>query len=356
MQYSQHCNAGAALRRHGALLSGVCLALLSSRPATAQVDSSTAGRDRSVAEQPPSGWTDKSAHQTRFFMSGGVRLHYLDWGGRGPLMLWLPGFRSSAHIFDDIAPRFTSHSRVVALSPRGQGESAAPPSAPYTLNALVSDALALLDTLGETRAVLIGHSLAGAAITRFAVQHPERVIAIVYLDAVGQRMGFDSIAARQPVRRPQPDAALLKSPGGLRAYAASTTYGRWSAAAEADFQARPVGEERAQRETLLAPLLAEFTRSLPAYTTVKAPVLAICVVSGLAADFNWAADSTKAQIAPYLRDVLQPFQRRGCQRLRQEAPQAQIHELQSWHYVFLAEPDRVEQLVREFLSRSVLKQ
>jgi pimeloyl-ACP methyl ester carboxylesterase len=37
-----------------------------------------------------------------------VRLHYLDWGGKGDTILFLHGLGDTPHIFDDIAPTFTN--------------------------------------------------------------------------------------------------------------------------------------------------------------------------------------------------------------------------------------------------------
>src|SRR5213593_2257751 len=71
-------------------------------------------------------WTDKSPHKTGFITVNGVRLHYLDWGGKGETILFLHGLGDSAHIFDDIAPKFSDHFRVLALTRRGHGLSDKP--------------------------------------------------------------------------------------------------------------------------------------------------------------------------------------------------------------------------------------
>ena len=53
----------------------------------------------------------------------GIRLHYLDWSGSGPTLLFLTGIGNNAHIFDGFAPRITDQFRVLALTRRGHGES-----------------------------------------------------------------------------------------------------------------------------------------------------------------------------------------------------------------------------------------
>src|SRR6266516_1629971 len=42
----------------------------------------------------------------QFATVNGVRLHYLDWGGHGNVLLFLAGLGDSAHRFDSFAPRF----------------------------------------------------------------------------------------------------------------------------------------------------------------------------------------------------------------------------------------------------------
>jgi hypothetical protein len=49
----------------------------------------------------------------------GVKLHYLDWDGKGEVLLSLPGLSCTARIFDGLAPKFTDHFRVLALTRRG---------------------------------------------------------------------------------------------------------------------------------------------------------------------------------------------------------------------------------------------
>ena len=58
----------------------------------------------------------------------GVALHYVNWGGTGPVLVFLTGLGDSARAFDSLAPRFTDRARVLGLTRRGQGQSDAPAS------------------------------------------------------------------------------------------------------------------------------------------------------------------------------------------------------------------------------------
>ena len=61
-----------------------------------------------------------SPYKSEFVSVNGIRLHYLDWGGQGPVLLFLTGMGCSAHIFAGFAPRFTDQFHVLALDRRNR--------------------------------------------------------------------------------------------------------------------------------------------------------------------------------------------------------------------------------------------
>src|SRR5580698_8336187 len=127
------------------------------------------------------GWVDTSPHAQGFVQANGVRLEYLDWGGTGQVLILLHGSGDNPHVFDDLAPAFTDRFHVIAYARRGHGRSEARP--PYDTATLTEDLRGLMDALRISRASLVGWSLGGSEITAMAVQHPERVDKLVYLDA-----------------------------------------------------------------------------------------------------------------------------------------------------------------------------
>ena len=64
--------------------------------------------------------TDKSPHKAGFITVNGVKLNYLDWGGKGDTLLFLHGMGDTAYRYDDFAPRFTNQFRVLGLTRRGR--------------------------------------------------------------------------------------------------------------------------------------------------------------------------------------------------------------------------------------------
>ena len=69
--------------------------------------------------------------------------------------------------------------RVIAYDARGHGQSA--PASPYTYEALADDLLGVLDGAGVGRAVLAGASMGGHTLLRFALDHPDRALALVVI-------------------------------------------------------------------------------------------------------------------------------------------------------------------------------
>jgi len=151
-----------------------------------------------------SGISAQTPHDA-FVSVNGVRLHYVDWGGSGQTILFLiGGGNGSAHTFDSFAPRFTDRFRVLGLTRRGQGPSDKPVSG-YDTDTLANDIRGFLDALTVERANLVGHSIAGAEMTRFAVLYPKRVEKLVYLDSAIDYKRLAEISA---------EARFAGSPGG----------------------------------------------------------------------------------------------------------------------------------------------
>lgn len=153
-----------------------------SRPLSTQPRAS----DETRGSTEQSYWVDTSPHKSAFVHANGIRLHYLDWGGHGEALLFLAGLGHNAHIFDDIAPKFTDHFHVLAMTRRGFGQSDMP-STGYDVETRVADLLGFLDALHIHRVILAGHSIAGDELTAFAAVHPERVDKLIYFDAAYDR-------------------------------------------------------------------------------------------------------------------------------------------------------------------------
>src|SRR5260370_37476646 len=100
-----------------------------------------------------------AATRTGFVTANGIRLHYLDWGGLGPVLILIHGGLDNAHIFDDRAPAFTGRFRVIAYDLRGHGRSEA--KRPFDATTRTEDLRALMDRLGIANGHLARWVLAG---------------------------------------------------------------------------------------------------------------------------------------------------------------------------------------------------
>jgi pimeloyl-ACP methyl ester carboxylesterase len=140
------------------------------------------------------GWTDKAPHKAGFItVQRGIRIHYLDFGGTGAPVLFIPGIGNTAHAYDDFAPAFTDRFHVYAMTRRGFGESSHPAKG-YSLDRLTDDIRAVMDSLGLRRVDLVGHSFAGQEMTHFLRRFPDRVRRVVYLDGAYDNILVDSVS------------------------------------------------------------------------------------------------------------------------------------------------------------------
>jgi len=103
--------------------------------------------------------------------------------GEGPLIVCVHGFPelwySWRHQIEYFATRGYS---VAALDVRGYGRSSKPSEiAAYTLRNIASDVAAVIDQLGNGRAVLFGHDLGAPIVWHTSLLYPDKVIAVAGL-------------------------------------------------------------------------------------------------------------------------------------------------------------------------------
>ena len=100
--------------------------------------------------------------------------------GSGPAILLVHGFSLDMDMWREMIPPLLEAGRsVIAVDLRGFGRSD-PPNGPYTHAA---DLAALMDELDVRRAAVAGLSLGGGVAVDFALACPERVSALVAVDA-----------------------------------------------------------------------------------------------------------------------------------------------------------------------------
>jgi esterase len=115
---------------------------------------------------------------------GQLRFRYLDWGTKGlrPI-LFLHGGALTAHTWDLCCLALRGEFHCVALDQRGHGDSDWAPDADYSIGAQREDIRGFADRLGLDRFALVGQSMGAINGLAFAVAHPERLSALVMIDA-----------------------------------------------------------------------------------------------------------------------------------------------------------------------------
>ena len=114
---------------------------------------------------------------------------------RKPPLLLISSLGADRRMWDGNIDFFSKTHHVVCLDTRGHGRSDAPP-APYGLELLLSDIIAVLDALSIDRTDIVGLSLGGSLALGVALAAPDRVHGIVVCDAQAQssdayRAGWD---------------------------------------------------------------------------------------------------------------------------------------------------------------------
>ncbi|MBM4335650.1 MAG: alpha/beta hydrolase [Deltaproteobacteria bacterium] len=208
----------------------------------------------------------------------GLHLHALEWSREGTLLLFLHGFSNDAHVWDWVAPVLAPHYRVVALDQRGHGDSDRDPEGRWDHETMARDANAAIESLGASRAVIVGHSLGGRVAMRFAGLFPEKLAGLVIVDSA-----------------PDLDAR------GTTRISLDVKQQDWSFASVADYERVLQRQYAATRPEILAKLAVHWTRPRgdgrfelkldPAFTKARANVSAeeLAAWSEQEAKHLWAA-------------------------------------------------------------------
>jgi 3-oxoadipate enol-lactonase len=108
-----------------------------------------------------------------------VALHHVDEGPRdAPVVLLGGALGTTTELFEHLASSLANRYRVVRFDHRGHGSSPAPPG-PYSISELTGDVTALADRLGVGRFGYVGLSIGGAVGATLALEHPDRLSALV---------------------------------------------------------------------------------------------------------------------------------------------------------------------------------
>lgn len=151
-----------------------------------------------MAERPyTSVWSDLAQVEFSqgFLQAGPYRTRYLHAGDSSkPLLLMLHGVTGHAEAYVRNLAAHAEHFNVYAIDFIGHGYSSKPEH-PLEIPHYIDQVLAVLDTLGYSKASFTGESLGGWVAARFAQLHPEKVERIV-LNTMGGTMANPAVMER----------------------------------------------------------------------------------------------------------------------------------------------------------------
>jgi len=136
----------------------------------------------------------------RYMMVDGSRIRYVD-AGQGPAVVLIHGLAASLYSWrHTMVPLAQAGFRVIAFDNRGFGFSDKPAQG-HSNAAYAGLLFGLLDSLGVTDAVFVGHSMGGAIAAEAVLTRPERARGLVLVDAagLGVRWPFMLRVARWPI-------------------------------------------------------------------------------------------------------------------------------------------------------------
>jgi pimeloyl-ACP methyl ester carboxylesterase len=113
-----------------------------------------------------------------------VSLEYFEQGEGPNVVVFVHGYQASARVWHGVQQALPAQQyRSIAINNRGAGATEAPPNeSDFTIQKFAADAFELVTQLGLPRFTLVGHSMGGATVAQFAVDHPELVSGLVLLD------------------------------------------------------------------------------------------------------------------------------------------------------------------------------
>jgi len=147
--------------------------------------------------------------------STGVKIHYASIG-KGPLMVMIHGFPDFWYTWRAQMEALSDKFQCVAIDQRGYNLSDKPKGVEnYSVRLLVADVTAVIKSLGQDKAIIVGHDWGGLVAWQFALYQPQMTDRLIILNLPHPR-GLNRELAHNPQQQKnsqyardfqQPDAA-----------------------------------------------------------------------------------------------------------------------------------------------------
>jgi len=164
--------------------------------------------------------------ETRYIEHRGIRTAYTDSGGEGISLVLVHGYTGSKLDFRDEVALLAETRRVINIDLRGHGESTnTDDEDSYTIETLIADLDSFIDSLGLESLDILGHSLGGMVVMRYAAKRSEKVRSLILMDThpgpmvapMERPSGVDELARKEGVQSLLPMMKSLPiAPGAQR--------------------------------------------------------------------------------------------------------------------------------------------
>ena len=119
-------------------------------------------------------------------MENGSRVHYRDEGNRrGQPIVLIHGSNASLHTWEPWVEILGEEFRMISLDLPGHGLTGAVPDEDYSTEAFIKTVEAIVTHLGLEQFTLGGNSMGGGVTWRYTLKYPDRVTAMLLIDASG---------------------------------------------------------------------------------------------------------------------------------------------------------------------------
>lgn len=119
-------------------------------------------------------------------VGGGLLVHARDEGkGDGPVLVLLHGSNASLQTWEPWVKRLGMTYRIISLDQIGHGLTGPNPNGDYSTAAFVDTLDKALAKIGVEHFALAGNSMGGAVAWNYALAHPDKVNALILVDAGG---------------------------------------------------------------------------------------------------------------------------------------------------------------------------
>jgi pimeloyl-ACP methyl ester carboxylesterase len=117
----------------------------------------------------------------------GARAHVRDQGNKsGPVLVLVHGSNASLFTWEPWVARLHNDFRIVTMDMPGHGLTGAVPNQDYSQEGMVKFVDEVADKLGLRKFAIGGNSMGGGVAARYAEEHPDRVTALILVDAAGE--------------------------------------------------------------------------------------------------------------------------------------------------------------------------